>query len=402
MKRFTQSDLRRMYETPPRELTEQIHETISSLPVHGQEEKIVKKKLSFSVIAAAALMIVLMATALAATNETVNGLLYKYWPDLAETLMPVNLTCEDQGVRLEILSALAEGSDVTVTFSLQDLEGNRINGHTEANIDIDAQLFRNCSASGTISPAYYVEKEKKAYFVNSIHFDTVSVPTDGQITAYTDFITPHQYSTVDLLPLLKEYGNRAVSMPVPENAIANAGYTDDGFCNTMDRVGDSRLVIPEAMRVLDPQNSPEIPLTENVYLSGIGMIDGLLHVQVHYTDLDYKEVSDDTHTASYYPWKVWISLRDPDEENPFGTSPKYWQEDKLPGGITGMYWHKDGKEGWGEQVFTIDTGLTEEQVFIAEINVTQPPILGHWKINFPLRLIKRNSVSASITENTAD
>ena len=70
-----------MYETPPRELTEQIHETISSLPVHGQEEKIVKKKLSFSVIAAAALMIVLMATALAATNETVNGLLYKYWPD---------------------------------------------------------------------------------------------------------------------------------------------------------------------------------------------------------------------------------------------------------------------------------------------------------------------------------
>ena len=57
MKRFTQSDLRRMYETPPRELTEQIHETISSLPVHGQEEKIVKKKLSFSVIAAAALMI---------------------------------------------------------------------------------------------------------------------------------------------------------------------------------------------------------------------------------------------------------------------------------------------------------------------------------------------------------
>ena len=67
-----------------------------------------------------------------------------------------------------------------------------------------------------------------------------------------------------------------------------------------------------------------------------------------------------------------------------------------------MYWHKDGKEGWGEQVFTIDTGLTEEQVFIAEINVTQPPILGHWKINFPLRLIKRNSVSASITENTAD
>ena len=43
MKRCTQSDLRKMYETPPRELSEQIHETISSLPVREQEEKIVKK-----------------------------------------------------------------------------------------------------------------------------------------------------------------------------------------------------------------------------------------------------------------------------------------------------------------------------------------------------------------------
>ena len=39
MKRFTQNDLRKMYEAPPQALTEHIHETISFLPVHRQEEK---------------------------------------------------------------------------------------------------------------------------------------------------------------------------------------------------------------------------------------------------------------------------------------------------------------------------------------------------------------------------
>ena len=59
-----------------------------------------KKKLSFSAVIAIALVIVLMATALAAaTNDTINDLVYRVWPDLALTLKPVNLACTDQGFR---------------------------------------------------------------------------------------------------------------------------------------------------------------------------------------------------------------------------------------------------------------------------------------------------------------
>ena len=39
---------------------------------------------------------------------------------------------------------------------------------------------------------------------------------------------------------------------------------------------------------------------------------------------------------------------------------------------------------------------------VEAITETLEPIFGHWEVTFPLRLIKRNSVSASITENTAD
>ena len=356
------------------------------------EQPVMKKKISFAFILAMVLLIVCVATAVAgATNEDFNTLLYQLWPEAALKLMPVNISCEDKGIQMEVLSALAEGQDITITFSLQDLEGSRINEHTRAEIDIDYDLFDNCTGcTNSFSPAYYIEKEDRACFVDFLSFDTPSLPRNGQVRAYTDIIWPQNYSATALLPLLKEYGSHAGSMPVPENAVAYGGYTDEGYCITLDSVGDSRLVIPDSMRVLDNQSGPEIRLADNVFLSGIGMIDGLLHVQVHYKDLSDVQVTDESgsNSVSYYPWDVWITLRDPDEEDSVGASKKYRQESRLPNGLTSLYWEKDGKEGWEEQIFTIDTGLTEEQVFIAEVTETLNPIYGHWEVSFPMRLIK--------------
>ena len=121
MKRFTQNDLRKMYEAPPQEMTEQIHETISSLPVHGQEEKIMNKKLRISIIVAAALAIELMTTALAgAVNEDFNTMLYKTWPGFARLLMPARLTYKDQAIQTEVISTIEYDQSSLFTFSLQD------------------------------------------------------------------------------------------------------------------------------------------------------------------------------------------------------------------------------------------------------------------------------------------
>ena len=107
MKRFTQSDLRKMYEAPPQELTEQIHEAIFSLPVHRQEEKTMNKKLRISIIVAAALVIVLITTAVAgAVNEDFNALLYKTWPGFARMLMPARLAYRDQDIQAEVMSVI--------------------------------------------------------------------------------------------------------------------------------------------------------------------------------------------------------------------------------------------------------------------------------------------------------
>ena len=80
------------------------------------EQPVMKKKISFAFILAMILLIVSIATAVAgAVNEDFNTWLYRIWPEAAMKLMPVDLSCENNGIRMEVISAVADGSDLYIT-----------------------------------------------------------------------------------------------------------------------------------------------------------------------------------------------------------------------------------------------------------------------------------------------
>ena len=78
-----------------------------------EEHKV--KKIPGLVIAIALILIISMATALAAFNEDFNKLLYQLWPEAARALRPVNLSMEEAGIRLEVLSVILTGISVITT-----------------------------------------------------------------------------------------------------------------------------------------------------------------------------------------------------------------------------------------------------------------------------------------------
>ena len=97
MKQYTQSELQKMYMEPSEELKDRIHREISSLLIWEQEEKIVKKKLSFSFVSVIAILLILVAVAYAATEvyhrisinwkgDTVEETELPVWPE--PTLAP--------------------------------------------------------------------------------------------------------------------------------------------------------------------------------------------------------------------------------------------------------------------------------------------------------------------------
>ena len=80
-----------------------------------------KKKMSFAFVLAMILVTACIATAVAAAvSEDFNTWLYQLWPEAALKLMPVDLSYEDNGIRMEVLSAAAEGSEVLITYTLED------------------------------------------------------------------------------------------------------------------------------------------------------------------------------------------------------------------------------------------------------------------------------------------
>ena len=105
------------------------------------EQPVMKKKISFAFILAMVLLIVCVATAVAgAVNEDFNDWLYRLWPEAAMKLMPIDVSCEKEGIKMSLINAVAEDNEVYLTFSMQDLEGDRINAYSNLYMDIRCDL----------------------------------------------------------------------------------------------------------------------------------------------------------------------------------------------------------------------------------------------------------------------
>ncbi len=359
MARYTQNDLRKIFEAPPQELTEKIHESITFLPVREQEEKNMKKKLSFSAVIATALVIVLMATALAAaTNDTVNDLVYRVWPDLALTLKPVNLACTDQGIKVEVVSAVAGNNEIVITYTVQDLLGNRLGTGGAAFGDIDTDILEKpeeVEGEGE-GIANFNAEEGKIIGAAKMVWNTNGVAEGDYITFSLHSVDPGReiLSSFDPRPYLAQAGDQIRTSPIPENL-----WDVDGPYSC-----DRRF--PNDFLVIDWTNGLEIPLEDSVTLSGVGYFGGRLHVQVH-------------NTNSGSPWLYSLDLRN---NNP------------LPDYSDGSYVSSISWGGSGSSPEWVETFAPVSQDFLENADLTavlikyMPPIKGLWEIKIPARMIK--------------
>ena len=134
-----------------------------------------------------------------------------------------------------------------------------------------------------------------------------------------------------------------------------------------------------AIRMIDSNSSLEIPLFENVYLSGIKMIDGWLHIQLHY--VDHHMLSDEE--GMYRPYQIWVTGEDTYKDDKF-----HLDHYVLTWGGNPPYWGDELQE-WEEYVYPVDEELLEKA---GSIPVTISENLGavnaDCKVQIPLRLVR--------------
>ena len=351
------------------------------------EQPVMKKKISFAFILAMILLLAFAATAIAGSvNEDFNAWLYRIWPEAATTLMPVDMSCENNWIRLEIISAVADGEELYITYSMEDLEKDRLN--TECSPFMYVDDARSYDWESSFEQPIRDEATGKIIFGEHFTYNGNITAADNVLNAHIhSFISHRQTALVDLFPYLEQFGSEVKTATVPEGA-GTLWRADVYAEQDVEKRSGS---VPADTQVINPAYSREIRLADTVFLSGIGMVDGRLHVQLHFVDHQKRTIGEYLDTVSYRPDETEVLLRDKDSETWYDE--KYLVQDILGGATCGI--------GWGTQPDDPQTPEYAELIFAADADNLSPdmqdflidisqavPVVGGWSAEIPVRLIR--------------
>lgn len=213
--------------------------------------------------AALLLMFSCSVSALAAADVApAYELLYAVSPALAQRMKPVCLATEDNGIRMEVVSAAIEGDTATVYLSLRDLTGDRVDATTDLFDSL--RIRRSFDCSSIIQLDHFDESSGTAYYL-------------FQMTQFGGREIRGKKVTVSLSRFLSRKENFLGAIERVDLAAASAAPATQTVTDLRgsSRGADATALLP-TLRV-----SPAAGAT----VTAIGFVDGKLHVQLYYEDI---------------------------------------------------------------------------------------------------------------------
>lgn len=310
---------------------------------------IIKRRWIKSASAAAVLLLCLampLPTAVAFGSDIAYKALYAISPSVAQTFKPVQKTCTDNGIKMEMIAASIEGSEASFYISLQDLEGK--------GLDPTVDLFDSYSikspydSTGHCSFSDYDEETNTAYFlVNIERMDGKKIKNDKITFSLRELIFGKQ----NFEGILSEIDMN--SIPYEPDTQSCISYRGASFkYNEPDH---------EAMRYLIPAGIPLASPIDGVSVTGIGYIDGALHIQTYYEDI--------SHTDNH----GWLRLTDSS-----GEPVEFTQEYNV------SFWDNENKGSYDEKIIEMPYEDISKYQLYGNFITSKGYESGKWEITFEL------------------
>ncbi len=309
------------------------------------------KMLSFKRVIALVAVIILCITisvpVLAATVDPVYLMLYRVSPSLAQMLKPVQLSCEDNGIKMEVESAYIHENEANIVVSMQDLEGNRI----DQTIDLydSYRINRPFDSTGSCRRLDYDEETGKATFLITIsQWGNKDIGGD-KITLYVREFLSHKQKFDGEIPL-------DLSTVTTATKMQKKYYTGMGF--------NSMLYAEEEIReelCLVPSDDYGKFVVDGIELTGYGYIDGKFHIQVGIPN----RLENDNHGSFY--------VFDENGEKRYCDYHISWKETVDETVIT-----------YEEYIFDIPMEEMKKQKLYGEFITSKGTTKGNWQVTFPL------------------
>ena len=299
------------------------------------------------------------------SQEAIEALEVNF-PGVADKLKPVNLSCEKQGIRMNVISALVEDDKSWVVYSLQDLEGDRISRF--AGMDVDLLGF-----VGDIPGYYcYLDHNQEEHKVTCVHYEEYGEPyqpVDNHFAFKVEDIGKNQITKIDLLPFLEKYGKTSDGVKMPDEAFV--------FGNK------GQIYSTANMKVLDDSDQLNVSLYKDIYLTGIGWIDDQLHVRIQ----DRQQEKITIGSMSVYP--VFLSAA-----GYFSETGKQCEMDQVEWSSAG-----DERKDLKEYIFDVRPDEVDKMELAAWADDTVDVTRDVWEVQIPADSILAETENPAATVN---
>ncbi len=299
-----------------------------------------------ALVVSVALCFSLAVPALAAANvQAAYEILYTLSPKIAQELKPVRMSCEDEGIKMEVISAYIKGEKAEIYISMQDMTDKRIDGTTD--LFDSYRINRPFSSSATCERISYDEETKTATFL-------ISITQWGQKEIGGEKIT----FTVDkFLSNKQEYHDKIPQIDLSIANIAPQTQTDVNMRGWSFSGNISQE--PDYTHYLRAISEDSFSPVDGVTVTGIGFIDGKLHIQAYYENI----LETDNHGYFY------LVNADGDE---------------ISSEASVSFWDSERSGSYEEYIFNVSPNEINNYTLYSHFWTCNSLTQGDWQVTFPL------------------
>jgi len=289
-----------------------------------------------------------LTIAVAAGSIAAYDVLYAVYPEIAAKLMPVKVNCEDKGIRMEVEAVSVQDSQAYIYISMQDLEGERIDG----SIDLydSYRIHTNADQIGGCTLIDFNEEDRKATFLITIqNMDGSAIEGSAMTFSVSKFLAGKGEMEEELTQIsLNGLSEVTKTQDGEKLNIRGASYA---YGKGAEERAKEYLCVDESKRFVP---------TPGVTITNYGFINNELHVQVYYEDI----LHFDNHGS------IYLSHAEGGELFP-ESSIAFWDEEK--------------KGSYEEYIFNIGAEEVKEYAIYGYFVTCQTLVEGDWEVTFTIR-----------------
>ncbi|HWP97601.1 MAG TPA: DUF4179 domain-containing protein [Syntrophomonadaceae bacterium] len=227
-----------------------------------------KTKRPLTIAAAICLGIMLSIPVMAATISSFTNLLSLVGSETAQILQPVNLVSESNGIKMEVVAAMNDDETAVAYVTMQDLTNNRVDQ------SLSIYDYNITGANSFTSQVVAYDEKTKTATIRLLANGNSRLNGKKVTVRVTSFLSgKHEYNEVDPGIDLNGIERNPATTPLNMNNIPGGG--GEMFEKLRER-GTIQILKPDEKNI----SLPDVAFAR---ISNIGIVEGLLHVQIKWT-----------------------------------------------------------------------------------------------------------------------